>query len=152
LKFQLIDTDEAAIASGTDRRLARGQLERIGGEAIVTLAAGDQQPRTTTAAISDQAAAVSYVIRWLTTSESSEAPPIARIADIQAVGHRVVHGGEKFKRSTLVNDAVRHQIEALIELAPLHNPHNLRGIDAAAAVLGTGIPQVAVSDTAFHQS
>jgi acetate kinase len=131
--------------------LARGQVERIGGEAIVTLA-GDRGPRTTTAAIRDHAAAVSYVIRWLTTSESSEAPPIARIADIQAVGHRVVHGGEKFKRSTLVNEAVRHQIEALIELAPLHNPHNLRGIDAAGAVLGTGIPQVAVFDTAFHQS
>lgn len=152
LKFQLIDTDQASIASSSDRRLARGQVERIGGEAIVTLAAGYAAPRVTTAALRDHAAAISYVIQRLTTSEAGAAPPIARLADIEAVGHRVVHGGEQFKRSTLVTDAVRRQIETLIELAPLHNPHNLRGIDAAVATLGAGIPQVAVFDTAFHQS
>lgn len=152
LRFQLIDTDEESIANGSDRRLARGHVERIGGEAILTLAAGVQPARTITAPIRDHAAAVSYVIRWLTTSETENTPPITRIADIRAVGQRIVHGGERFKRSTLVTAEVRRQIEALIELAPLHNPHNLRGIEAAAAVLGTDVPQVAVFDTAFHQS
>lgn len=152
LRFQLIDTDEQSIANGTDRRLARGHVERIGGEAILTLAAGDQPARKVTAPIRDHAAAVAHVIRWLTTSESENKPPITRMADIGAVGHRIVHGGERFKRSTLVTPDVRRQIESLIELAPLHNPHNLRGIEAAAAVLGTDVLQVAVFDTAFHQS
>jgi acetate kinase len=151
LKFQLIDTDETAIASSRDRRLARGQIERIGGEAILTLSAGDDRRATkSTASLRDHAAAVEYIIAWLTSSESGV--PIARVADIQAVGHRVVHGGERFTRSTLVTDDVRREIEELIDLAPLHNPHNLRGIAAAQAVLGSGIPQVAVFDTAFHHS
>jgi acetate kinase len=64
----------------------------------------------------------------------------------------VVHGGERFHHSTLVTDDVRRGLEDLIELAPLHNPHNLRGITAARAVLGPGVPQVAVFDTAFHHS
>jgi acetate kinase len=152
LKFQLIETDEASITNASDRRLARGQVERIGGEAIVTLAVSGGAVETTTAAIRDHAAAVAHIIHRLTASESSAAPPIARIGDIQAVGHRVVHGGERFKSSTLVTDDVRRQLEALIELAPLHNPHNLRGLDAARAALGAGVPQVAVFDTAFHQS
>jgi acetate kinase len=152
LKFQLIDTDDVAIANARDRRLARGQIERIGGEAILTLAIGDQPATTSAAAIADHASAVAYVIRWLTTSHSDNAPAITRVADIQAVGHRVVHGGERFKRSTLVTDEIRLKLEALIELAPLHNPHNLRGIEAARAALGSDVPQVAVFDTAFHHS
>ena len=150
LKFQLVDTDETKIADSTDRRLARGQVERIGGEAIITLAAGDDRPSKTSAQIRNHAAAVEYVIQWLTSSESGV--PITRVADIAAVGHRVVHGGERFTHSTLVTDAVWREVEELIELAPLHNPHNLRGISAARAVLGAGVPQVAVFDTAFHQS
>lgn len=151
LKFQLIETDEIAIANASDGRLARGQLERIGGEAILTFATKDGSTETTTAPIRDHAAAVAHIISRLTTSRGGAAA-IARIGDIQAVGHRVVHGGERFTGSTLVNDEVRRQLEALIELAPLHNPHNLRGIDAARAALGPGVPQVAVFDTAFHHS
>src|SRR6185295_5597979 len=78
--------------------------------------------------------------------------PITTIGEIQAVGHRVVHGGEQFSQSTRVDDRVWSELEELIELAPLHNPHNLRGISAARAVLGPGIPQVAVFDTAFHHT
>ena len=152
LKFQLIDTDEAAIAGARDRRLARGQIERIGGEAILTLAAGDAPPVTSAAAIADHAGGVGYVIRWLTTSHAEGTPAITSLADIAAVGHRVVHGGERFKSSTLVTEDIRRKLEGLIELAPLHNPHNLRGIDAARAALGTDVPQVAVFDTAFHHS
>lgn len=154
LKFQLIETDAAAIAAASDRRLARGQIERIGGEAILTLARGGETPTTTTAPVRDHATAVSQIINWLTTGspDATTPPPLAKVADIDAVGHRVVHGGERFVRSTLVTDEVRRAIEALTDLAPLHNPHNLRGIDAARAVLGPGVPQVAVFDTAFHHS
>ena len=150
LKFQLVETDEAHIASASDRRLARGQVERIGGEAIVTLSAEDGAFTKTSASLRDHAAAVEYVISWLTSETSGV--PIARAGDIEAVGHRVVHGGERFTHSTLVDATVWREVEDLIELAPLHNPHNLRGISAARAVLGPGVPQVAVFDTAFHQT
>jgi acetate kinase len=150
LKFQLIDTDLGAIEGNRDRRLARGQIERIGGEAILTLAAGDRPASRSAASIRNQAEAVARIIEWLTSDESGV--DVHSAADIAAVGHRVVHGGERFRRSTLVDDAVWTDLEALIDLAPLHNPHNLRGITAARSALGPGVPQVAVFDTAFHQS
>jgi acetate kinase len=150
LKFQLIDTDETSIAESRDRRLARGQVERIGGEAIISLTDADGHSTKTSEQLRDHAAAVEYVIGWLTNPGSKV--PITRVAEIEAVGHRVVHGGERFTHSTLVTDDVWRGVEELIELAPLHNPHNLRGIAAARAVLGAGVPQVAVFDTAFHHS
>jgi acetate kinase len=150
LKFQLIDTDNDAIATNTDRRLARGQIERIGGEAILTLEATGQPTVRTTASLRDHAAAIERVIAWITSAESGV--PVQSVAEIQAIGHRVVHGGERFSRSTRIDDDVRRALEDLIDLAPLHNPHNLRGIAATRAVLGPGIPQVAVFDTAFHQT
>lgn len=150
LKFQVIDTDAAAIESSTDRRLARGQVERIGGEAILTLSANGRPSQKSTAQLRNHAAAVEHVIGWLASEESGT--PITRVADIEAVGHRVVHGGERFTHSTRVDDEVWSALEDLIDLAPLHNPHNLRGIAAARAVLGAGVPQVAVFDTAFHHS
>jgi acetate kinase len=150
VKFQLIDTDEALIAEARDRRLARGQIERIGGEAIVTLIAAGGTPVRQAVPLRDHAAAVEYIIGWLTSSDSKV--PITRVAEIEAVGHRVVHGGERFTHSIRVDDEVSRELEQLFELAPLHNPHNLRGITAARAVLGAGIPQVAVFDTAFHHS
>lgn len=150
VKFQLVDTDQQAIAESRDRRLAKGQIERIGGEAVLTYQAGDAPQSLTTAAIRNHAEAVTHIIGWLTSDESKV--PLHAAADIAAVGHRVVHGGERFRRSTLVDDKVWRDLEALIDLAPLHNPHNLRGITAARVALGPGIPQVAVFDTAFHQS
>jgi acetate kinase len=150
LKFQLIDTDESAIANSQDRRLARGQLERIGGEAILTLEATGQRATTTTASIRDHAAAVEHVISWLISADSGVA--ITRVSEIEAVGHRVVHGGERFAHSMRITDDVWSELEKLIDLAPLHNPHNLRGITAARAALGAGVPQVAVFDTAFHHT
>jgi acetate kinase len=150
VKFHLIDTDEAAITGSSDRRLASGQIERIGGEAIITLTAVGKEPVKSVRAVRDDGAAVEYLIEWLTSDGSGV--PITSVADIEAVGHRVVHGGEQFTHSTRVDDEVLRALEALIELAPLHNPHNLRGISAARAVLGPGVPQVAVFDTAFHHS
>jgi acetate kinase len=150
VKFQLVDTDGTAIAEARDRRLARGQLENIGGEALVTLVAGEAEPVKSARPIRDHSAAIEYIISWL-TSESSGIP-ITHVGEIGAVGHRIVHGGETFKKSTRIDDDVYRAIGELIELAPLHNPHHLRGIAAVRAVLGPGLPQVAVFDTAFHQS
>ena len=150
LKFQLIRTDVERFAGNEDERLARGQLERIGGEAVISLATGTGAAETRTGAIRDHRAAVDYVLKWL-ASDASDVP-IDSVGEIHSVGHRVVHGGERFQRSVLIDDTVLRGIEETIDLAPLHNPHNLKGILAARAALGGGVPQVAVFDTAFHQT
>ena len=151
LKFQLIRTDADRIAANADERLARGQVERIGGEAILTLEAGpDRAPRRTVAALRNHAAAVDFVLRWLTDAGSGTG--IDALGRIEAVGHRVVHGGEHFTRSVLIDGEVLRRLDETIDLAPLHNPHNLSGIRAAQAALGPGVPQVATFDTAFHHT
>jgi acetate kinase len=150
VKFQLVDTDAAAIAANADRRLARGQIERIGGEAIVTLEVTGRPSAKSAVPLRDHTAAVDFIIKWLTNGESGA--PLTSVAQIEAVGHRVVHGGEQFATSTRVDDTVWRALEDLIELAPLHNPHNLRGIASARAALGPGVPQIAVFDTSFHHS
>ena len=150
IKFQLIGTDAESIAKVTDRRLARGQIERIGGEAIISLSAAGKPSTKTTAQLRNHAAAVEYIVNWLTSDASGV--PISTVGEIEAVGHRVVHGGERFTQSARIDDDVWRGLEELIDLAPLHNPHNLRGITAAKAILGPGVPQVAVFDTSFHHS
>jgi acetate kinase len=77
---------------------------------------------------------------------------ISALGQIEAVGHRVVHGGEHFTRSVLIDAEVLRRLDESIDLAPLHNPHNLSGIRAAQAALGSGVPQVASFDTAFHHT
>lgn len=150
-KFQLIATDLEQIADNSDRRLARGNVERIGGEAIVQLETVGRDPERSTATLRDTRAAVELIIRWA-CSKDSGIDEIKSIADIHAVGHRVVHGGERFTQSVVITDEVLRGIEDCIELAPLHNPTNIKGILAAREVLGSGLPQVAVFDTAFHQT
>jgi len=152
VKFQLIATDLERIAANTDRRLARGVVERIGGEAIITLQAeGGAPPERSTAPLRDTRAAVELIIRWA-TSEASGIAEVRSVADVHAVGHRVVHGGEQFTHSVLITEEVLRGIEDCIDLAPLHNPANLKGIAAARDVFGAGLPQTAVFDTAFHQT
>jgi acetate kinase len=151
VKFQLIDTDLEKIASDQDRRLARGNIERIGGEAIITLQSTGHDSVRSTATLRDTRAAVEFIVRWA-CSEESQLPDINSIADIDAVGHRVVHGGEQFTHSVVITDEVLRGIEDCIDLAPLHNPTNIKGILAAREVFGIGLPQVAVFDTAFHQT
>lgn len=150
LKFQLIDTDEHRFADGSDRRLARGQIERIGGSAVWSYHAGGGEPVTGEAGLRDHRAAVDHLLGWMTGHESGVA--ISSVAEIGAAGHRVAHGGERFVHSVAIDDAVLRGIEDTIELAPLHNPANLKGIQAVRAVLGPGVPQVAVFDTAFHHT
>ena len=151
VKFQLIATDLDLIAQNADRRLAKGTIERIGGEAIIRLQVEDHDPQRSTASLRDINAAVDFIARWAASAESG-IEEIKSIADIQAVGHRVVHGGERFKQSVLITDEVVRAVEDCIDLAPLHNPANLTGISATRKLFGAGLPQVAVFDTAFHQT
>ena len=150
LKFQLVRTDAERMAANSDERLARGTVERIGGEAVYTMRAGNGEPQRGTAQLRDHRAVVEFVVKWLVSGDSGSG--ITRTSEIEGVGHRVTHGGEQFRRSARIDESVLRGIEETIDLAPLHNPHNLRGIYAARAVLGAGVPQVAVFDTAFHQT
>ncbi|MGE0101575.1 MAG: acetate kinase [Blastocatellales bacterium] len=151
VKFQVIETDLEAIARNEDRKLARGMIERIGGESILTLQAEGSETVRTTAQLKDIRSAVSYISRWVCSPESN-VEEITSVSDIHAVGHRVVHGGERFTQSAVVTSEIIREIEDCIELAPLHNPANIKGIMASREIFGTGMPQVAVFDTAFHQT
>lgn len=151
IKFQLIATDLEQISQGTDRRLAGGVIERIGGESVIALNVPGREPERTTATLRDTKAAIEMIVRWA-CSEKSGIAEVQSVADINAVGHRVVHGGEAFKQSVLIDDEVLRGIDLCIDLAPLHNPMNIKGIVAAREVLGAGLPHVAVFDTAFHQT
>jgi acetate kinase len=151
IKFQLIDTDLEKIAQDTDKRLARGVIERIGGEAVITLNVEGKEKQRLTAPLRDIRAAVDYIVRWV-SSENSGIEAIQSIADIHAVGHRVVHGGERFTQSVAISDEVLRGIEDMIDLAPLHNPANIKGIQATRDIFGPGLSQVVVFDTAFHQT
>jgi acetate kinase len=150
LKFQLIRTDQDRILSDGDDRLARGVIDRIGGEALISFQAEGSPTRRTAAPVRDHRAAVETALRMV--GEDAAVPGISGFRDIDAVGHRVVHGGERFSMSVLIDDVVLQQIEDTIDLAPLHNPHNLKGIRAVRDVLGAGVPQAAVFDTAFHHT
>jgi len=151
LKFQIIETDLDIIEKNADQQKARGLIERIGGQSLVSFQATGQPAMKQAVALRDHRAALDYVIRWIISSES-HVPGIRSLADIHAVGHRVVHGAEKFTKSVIIDDTVIRGIEDCIELAPLHNPANLKGINAAKDVMGPGVPQVAVFDTGFHSA
>ena len=129
--------------------LARGQVENIGGPAILKYEAADGRVLRESEEILEHKIAVEHVLALLTR------PDVGVVKDrreIDAVGHRVVHGGERFKASVRIDDRVVQGIEECFDLAPLHNPPNVKGYRAARELLGDGIPQVAVFDTAFHQS
>ena len=149
VKFQLIETDPDLIAQNLDRVLARGIVEKIGTtEAIISYQHRDEKPVKSVEEVLDHKTAVAKCLALLTSGDD---PAIRDESDIGVVGHRVVHGGEKFNTSTLMNEQVVAQIRDCIELAPLHNPHNLKGYQVCAQLL-PDVPQVAVFDTAFHQT
>ena len=151
LKFQVIATDMDRIAKDGDERLSRGQVERIGGEAVVTMQNRGGPRLKSTAQLHDITAALRYVLGRLISDEGG-APVLKGPGDIHALGHRIVHGGEIFTQSSMITPQVLQQIEDCIDLAPLHNPNNLKGVAAGYEVFGKQIPQVAVFDTAFHTS
>ena len=151
LKFQVIATDLERIKQHQDDRICRGEVEGIGGEAIIRFQHRSQPAQTFTASLRDVSPGLEYLVRYI-ASDRSGVSEIKSTADVHAVGHRVVHGGELFKESTLIDDRVLKGIEDCIDLAPLHNPNNVKGILAARELFGKGVPQVAVFDTAFHHS
>ena len=123
IKFQLIETDAHLIEQHTDRCIAKGTVERIGtDEAIISLQVPPNPTRKHTEEILDHQTALTRLIQSL-----KEGKAVADISQIQAVGHRIVHGGERFSSSVIIDDEVAHEIQACVELAPLHNPHNQRG-------------------------
>src|SRR5246127_3327801 len=151
LKFQVIATDLERIKDYKDDRICRGEVEGIGGEAIIHVRYRDQPAQTFTAPLRDIASTLEYLVHYI-ASDRSAVPEIGSTADIHAIGHRVVHGGEQFKESARIDDKVLKGIEDCIDLAPLHNPNNIKGILAARELFGSDVPQVAVFDTSFHHS
>lgn len=149
LRFQIIQTDADLMQRDVDKRLAWGLVERIGGHAICTMQAEGRRATKEDAPLRDHRSAIEKVLSW-TVSNESGIEDIHALADVHAVGHRVVHGGQQFRASVRIDAEVLAGIEACIELAPLHNPSNVRGIRAATEFLGPSLPQVAVFDTAFH--
>jgi acetate kinase len=149
LKFQLIATDLETIKADKDQRLCRGLIEGIGHDAKVTVSIGDKPKNTFSKPLADLPAALEFLINWIASKESG-IEEVQSLADIHAVGQRVVHGGERFTESAVISDEVLKGIQDCVELAPLHNPDNIKCIQAARRLLGAKVPQVAVFDTAFH--
>lgn len=141
LKFQLINSDNESV-------LAKGLCERIGIDGRLVYQADGKDKMTFDINMPDHKMAVSSVLDALTNSEYGV---IASLDEVNAVGHRVVHGGEKYSSSVLLNDQVIAAIEECNDLAPLHNPANLIGIRACMELM-PGTPMSAVFDTAFHQT
>ncbi len=142
LKYQLINTDKEEV-------LAKGLCERIGidgGMHTYQPGGGDKIKKDVD--MPDHTKAVSLVIEALTDAENGV---IKSLSEIDAVGHRIVHGGEKFAKSVLIDDEVLKAIEECNDLAPLHNPANLIGVRSCKKLMPS-VPMVAVFDTAFHQT
>lgn len=142
LKYQLIDSE-------TEKALAAGLCERIGQEvSFLKHTQGNKEKIVIETTMDNHEVAVKMVLDALTDADHGV---IKSLKEIGAVGHRVVHGGEKFAASTIITDEVIEAIEDCNDLAPLHNPANLIGIRACASLM-KGVPMVAVFDTAFHQT
>jgi acetate kinase len=147
IKFQLIETNIELIEADADRCLAKGSIEKIGtDEAVLHLIVPPNPAHSITEEMLDYQTALTRAIQAL-----KEAQAIGDNSQIEAVGHRVVHGGERFSASVMIDEEVEKVIEQCSDLAPLHNPHNLRGYLVARKVFPQ-IPQVAVFDTAFHHT
>ncbi|MEA4973212.1 MAG: acetate kinase [Candidatus Metalachnospira sp.] len=141
LKYQLIDGD-------TEELLAKGLCERIGIDGVLKHEAAGKDKYVSENPLPDHATAVKSVMEALVDAEHGV---ISSTDEIDAVGHRVVHGGEYFASSVIINDEVKEALRKCIDLAPLHNPANIIGIEACEKLMPS-VPQVAVFDTAFHQT
>ncbi len=141
LKYQLIDVQSNTL-------LAKGLCERIGIDGRFKASAEGKADIVADIPMKNHDEAITCVVNALTDSQNGV---IGSMDEISAVGHRVVHGGENFSGSVLIDDKVIAGIEACVEVSPLHNPHNLTGIKACAQIM-QGVPQVAVFDTSFHQT
>ncbi|MDR0288024.1 MAG: acetate kinase [Clostridiales bacterium] len=142
LKYQLIDMENETV-------LAKGLCERIGiDNSFLKHTTTGQDTVVLDIELRNHKVAIKEVLKILTEGKTAV---IRDLEDIKAVGHRVVHGGERFHSSVIINDAVMTAIKGCVEMAPLHNPPNITGIEACQQII-PGVPQVAVFDTAFHQT
>ena len=141
LKFQLINSESEAV-------LAKGLCERIGIDGRLTYQPAGGEKNVSEKAMPTHTEAIQFVIDALTDADTGV---VKSLDEIGAVGHRVVHGGEKFAKSVVVTPEVKAAIAECNDLAPLHNPANLIGIKACESLM-PGTPQVVVFDTAFHQT
>jgi acetate kinase len=142
VKYQLFDWDKMEV-------VAKGMVERvIIGDSFILHEVPGREAHRCESDCPDHQVAIDLIIRTLTDSEHGV---LKEINQISAVGHRVVHGGEKFTRSVMIDEAVLDAVKEVQHLAPLHNPPNISGIEAAKAVL-PDVPHVAIFDTAFHQT
>lgn len=141
LKFQVIETNQSGAA---DRRLAAGIVERIGAAASFRFEKAGASSEKKSASVDNHEAAVKLVIEWLRSLHD--------LGAVDAVGHRVVHGGERFAAPARIDADVIATLESLCEIAPLHNPPAVSGIRAAQSILGPALPMVAVFDTSFHRT
>ena len=141
LKYQLINSDTEAV-------LAKGLCERIGIDGRLVYQKTGCDKEITEAAMPTHKEAIQMVLDALTNDKTGA---IGSLKEVNAVGHRVVHGGEKFAKSVVITDEVISAVEECNDLAPLHNPANLIGIRVCSELM-PGVPQVAVFDTAFHQT
>ena len=141
-KFQLFDIDTGDV-------LAKGNAERIGIDGKLTYKPTGKDEFVSTEPMPDHKVAVRMILDALVDKDHGV---IADVSEIAAVGHRVLHGGKYYSESVIVNDDVKKVIRDCFPLGPLHNPANLIGIEACEDVLPAGTPQVAVFDTAFHQT
>jgi acetate kinase len=142
IKYQLFEIEKKFL-------LAKGSVEKIGMQgSFLQNTRDDGDEVQLVGEIVDHQAGIEYILGVLISKKHGS---ISALEDVNAIGHRVVHGGETFKGSVLINDEVIKKIEEVAELAPLHNPPNLKGIYAVNYLL-PNLPQVAVFDTAFHQT
>ena len=141
LKFQLINSESEAV-------LAKGLCERIGIDGRLTYQPAGGEKNVSEKAMPTHTEAIQFVIDALTDADTGV---VKSLDEIGAVGHRVVHGGEKFAKSVVVTPEVKAAIAECNDLAPLHNPANLIGIEACESLMPS-TPQVVVFDTAFHQT
>jgi acetate kinase len=148
VKFLVADVEPDPSAEWRETRLARGIVERIGGDSLLTFRREGKSPERLTARIGDHEEAIRRILAWVDSPDVSLLP--GQQNRIGAIGHRVVHGGGRFSRTTLIEESVTEAIDSLEEIAPLHNPPSVAGIRAARAAVGTSVPMVAVFDTSFH--
>jgi acetate kinase len=144
VKFQVIETMDASGDLRRQRKLARGLVDRIGAAASYRFEAQGATANSDSVAIGDHEEAVRLIIAWLHAN--------GHTGGFDAVGHRVVHGGAEFTSAARIDDEILARIEALSDLAPLHNPAALSGIRAAQKILGNSVPMVAAFDTSFHRT
>jgi acetate kinase len=144
VKFQLVDLEWRRGGSGQKRVLAGGLVDRVGGKATRAFFVQGGPLRQEEISAENHEQAVAVIIEWLRSMPG--------LGAIDAVGHRIVHGGDQFTAAVCIDDRVVEGLDSLCELAPLHNPAGVAGIRATRKFLGNAVPMVAVFDTSFHHT